>query len=415
MEPPDGGCSNPWTRVRQLLQRVCELEGEMQTLIAQKLRLESENEQLTARVEVWVGAHTDGVVLEREAFLELERAREDLVTAHTAALAAQAIAQEELTRALDCSGMLHAEVDGLTEAHREATKQCLEVERSVAELQSAVAQLMLSIKTVDTERGALLVKQRQLHGGQATAGSRIEVAEQASLAIAEREAAAVLERAKQAEAEEAAEAAVAALSVGSDLAERLQKETLETANELQAEREQLWQSLAAEEDALRLAASAASMSEDLRRREMEEMQLNAAHLRDEIAAACQRKAEWHSGFLHANEEHESMAAEVQRWELRASEAHGTVAAEEAGMAAERREWEAQRQKEEALASAERHSAEKERQDWEAERAGLLLQLEDVVRGAELSRKAIQTTLGQLVLEKQEILEQIETSRTNGAR
>lgn len=52
-------------------------------------------------------------------------------------------------------------------------------------------------------------------------------------------------------------------------------------------------------------------------------------------------------------------------------------------------------------------------DWERERADLLDQLEELTRDSDRQRKEMAATLGQLVMEKQELLAQVELAGTSG--
>lgn len=419
------GSSDAWRRVEQLLQRVSELEADIAQTTEQKVLLEKQNEELAARVEVWVGAQTDGIVLERKSFLELERVREELQAACRAATASQTETEERLQQVREWNGVLAGEVDGLLARRHACSARREEAEHDVEKLQSVVAQLMQQLGNLDAERGALLEEQRRLEWGTTEAWKRVEAAE-----AREAEAFEAAHEAEEVRSEEAAAAEVAAALAAELAAAVEQEERAQSAaplasvgtraaggrgdppaaapspEALRLEVQQLQARIASESAAVREEALAASRNEEVRWREIDEAQQKSARLQDELCALTREAESNRAKCLQACEEQEAAQLEAAEIQRRAREAEGAAAADAARLGVERREWEARVATEAAETNAGREVTARDRALWEAERKELQQRLETERKNTEVQKKAIQATLGQLVLEKQELIQEL---------
>jgi len=115
-----------------------------------------------AHLEVWGGADDHGVVLERQAFQELERAREELTAQLEAVNAQRKATDERLARALEWRGMLSSDLDALHMVREDQADRHLTAEHSVDTLQCVVGGLMHQVEDLDTELGALAEEKRLL-------------------------------------------------------------------------------------------------------------------------------------------------------------------------------------------------------------------------------------------------------------
>eukprot|EP00747_Dinoflagellata_sp_TGD_P207999 gnl/TRDRNA2_/TRDRNA2_81525_c0_seq1.p1 gnl/TRDRNA2_/TRDRNA2_81525_c0~~gnl/TRDRNA2_/TRDRNA2_81525_c0_seq1.p1 ORF type:complete len:448 (+),score=135.01 gnl/TRDRNA2_/TRDRNA2_81525_c0_seq1:89-1432(+) len=433
--------SFPQKKIHSLLQREAELQGDLDALIKHKSLLERQNEELTARLEVWVGTQTNGVVLERDAFLELERARDELVLAHQQAACAQVAAEEGLAQALEHNGMLRGEVEALMVQLCEAATQRLDSALDLSELQAAIAELMGQLSDLDAEHGAL-VEERLKKLGQGddsdsaaaassapldssavdhdapdgTGGEAESDAGEAKASVDPSDAAArdskenpcsaddstgpegstVASSAAGGQPDPSGEQATVASTSGSRTAKAAERASGVLANvivgadtamvlgRLEAECTGLQWELTAEEATLSSAAGCAAEAEETRWKQIDELQRETAELQEELRLASEEDSHWRSECDTANAELQAALA------LEGAESPGA----QTGPAA----------------------ATDERARWQAEKADLLRKVEEVTRNADISRQAPQALLGQLLLEKEELQMELNAliSKTKGA-
>lgn len=384
-----------WSQLRRLLQRVSDLEAEIQRAEAEKRELERTNEELAARVEVWVSTHTDAIVLGRDEFLELERERKDLAEAHQLAAAGQAEAEEQVQFALERHGMLRGEVDGLLARREAAAGPRSETARAVAELRSVAAQLERQLSHLDAERDALLEECQQLAEGaeeSAANGGACDALRGSDQSREVGPAADLLESCVSAVALEACAAADAEVVPDASTLAMLQ------------EAMQLRVRLSCEEEAVRLAESASTRSQELQSSNTPDAQRRIAELQSELSEGRAACAEWRAECEQATADLEALRAEATARAVRdaqASAAKATTAARGTGWLSPRSAA--------ALLAEERAAREQERTNIRTQFQAMLLE-------AERQKRAATATLGQLVLEKQELADRLAAATAaRGAR
>eukprot|EP00747_Dinoflagellata_sp_TGD_P196910 gnl/TRDRNA2_/TRDRNA2_67611_c0_seq1.p1 gnl/TRDRNA2_/TRDRNA2_67611_c0~~gnl/TRDRNA2_/TRDRNA2_67611_c0_seq1.p1 ORF type:complete len:400 (-),score=98.75 gnl/TRDRNA2_/TRDRNA2_67611_c0_seq1:588-1727(-) len=373
----------------------------MAQAVEQKCLLEKRNEELKARVEVWVGAETDAIVLEREEFLELDRLHKELTWAHRVAQSGRETAEEKLRQTLEWNGMLCGEVECLYNRRLDAMKQSRESDHAVAELQSVVMQLMRQLGTLDAERGFLLEdRHRQWHhlfrdGGEflrkPTHGPKASESPtrrtESKTSKTSTESAAGSPRAEQGQTSTATSptAADKGEAVAGKAAQKAPA-AVEAAvlRDLLIEVEQLREGLRSTKEAVRLAHAAAAQREEAHTTAVAEAEAVKAKLREEIS-----EARFNTAVLKAK----------------------TLSVQQDCAAALAKAEAARSSKMEASEPASEDPLEDERVEWEKERVQLTRRLEEVTRASEMQKKSIAAAVGKLVLEKQELLDQLASRRT----
>lgn len=375
-----------WGQLRRLLQRVSDLEAEIQRAEAEKRQLERTNEELAARVEVWVSTHTDAIVLGHDEFLELERERKSLAEASQLAAAGQAVAEEQVQLALERHGMLRGEVDGLLARREAAAGPRSEAARAVAELRSVAAQLERQLSHLDAERGALLEECQQLADGaeeSAASGGACDAVRGSDQCRDVGPAADLLESCISAVTLEVCAAAdaevVPDISTLAILQEAMQLRAL----------------LSCEEEAVRLAESASTRSQELQSNNAPDAQRRIAELRSELSEGRAAGEEWHAECEKAIADLDALRAGARARAARdeASAAEATAAAQRAMTGRLTPRSAAARLKEERAAR-------------EQERSRIRTQLQTTLLESERQKRAATATLGQFVLEKQELADKL---------